>query len=114
MNNLERSQLFQSIKSLVETAKNSIVRNINTTMLLTYFQIGKMIVEDEQQGKERADYAKETLKNLSLQLTEEFGKGYSVTNLEYFRKFYLTYETRNSQSLAGASVPLVPITKTKK
>lgn len=103
MNNLERSQLFQSIKSLVETAKSSIVRNINSTMLLTYFQIGKMIVEDEQQGKERADYAKETIKNLSLQLTEEFGKGYSVTNLEYFRKFFLTYENRNSQSLIGVS-----------
>lgn len=60
-----------------------------------------MIVEDEQQGKERADYAKETIKNLSILLTKEFGKGYSVTNLEYFRKFYLTYESRNSQSPIG-------------
>lgn len=103
MNNLAQNQLFQSIKSLVETAKSSIVRNINSTMLLTYFEIGKMIVEDEQNGKERAGYAKETIKNLSALLTKEFGRGYSVTNLEYFRKFYLTYESRNSQSLIGIS-----------
>lgn len=102
MNNLDRSQLFQSIKSLVETAKSSIVRNINATMLLTYFQIGKMIVEDEQEGKERADYAKETLKNLSYQLTEEFGRGYSVDNLQWMRKFYLYYQNYATPSRISA------------
>jgi hypothetical protein len=58
-----------------DDAKSSIVRNINTAMLLTYFEIGKVIIENEQDGKDRAEYAKETLKNLSKQLTKEFGRG---------------------------------------
>lgn len=56
------SHLFISIKQLIENAKSSIVRNINTAMLLTYFEIGKVIIENEQDGKDRAEYAKETLK----------------------------------------------------
>ncbi len=97
------SPLFLSIKDVIENAKRNIVRNINTTMLLTYFEIGRMIVNDEQNGKDRAAYAKETIKNLSKQLTKEFGKGYSVSNLEYFRKFYLTFQNRISQSTIGKS-----------
>lgn len=89
---LSNSNLFQSIRHLIENAKQSIVRNINTTMLLTYFEIGRIIVEDEQKGKERAEYAKETLKNLSNQLTAEFGRGYSVDNLQWIRKFFITYQ----------------------
>ncbi len=89
---LSNSDLFQSIKYLIESAKQNIVRNINTTMLLTYFEIGRVIVEDEQKGKERAEYAKETLKNLSGQLTTEFGRGYSVDNLQWMRKFFITYQ----------------------
>lgn len=77
------SHLFNSIKHLIENAKNILVRNINTAMLLTYFEIGKIIVENEQGGKDRAEYAKETLKNLSKQLTKEFGRGYSVDNLQW-------------------------------
>ena len=64
--------LYSSVKHLIENAKNNIVRNINMTMIMTYFQIGEMIVEDEQSGRDRAEYSKETLKNLSKQLTEEF------------------------------------------
>lgn len=63
-------------------------------MVMTYFEIGRMIVEDEQQGKARAGYAEETLKNLSRDLAKEFGKGFSERNLRAFRQFYLTYHTR--------------------
>jgi len=91
------SNLFSSIKQLIENAKSSIVRNINTAMLLTYFDIGKVIIENEQGGKDRAEYAKETLKNLSQQLTKEFGRGYSVDNLQWMRKFYLMYQNRISE-----------------
>jgi hypothetical protein len=59
------NQLFQSVKELIEQPRNQIVRNINSTMVLTYFQVGRMIVEDEQNGKERAKHASETLKELS-------------------------------------------------
>lgn len=91
---LVRKKLFQSVKVLIATAQQNVVRNVNTTMLLTYFEIGRMIVEDEQQGKQRAEYAKETLINLSSFLTNEFGKGYSVSNLEYMSSFYRTYQSR--------------------
>lgn len=73
--------LFQSIKQLIEQAKTAITRNVNTTLLLTNFRIGQMIVEDEQNGKEWAGYVKETLKKLSAQLNAEFERGYSIDNL---------------------------------
>ena len=94
-------ELFQSIKSLIQEARKHVVHNINTTMLITYFEIGRMIVEDEQNGKNRADYAKEKIKKLSSDLTKEFNRGYSVSNLEYFRKFYLTYQHRIPNTLSG-------------
>jgi predicted nuclease of restriction endonuclease-like (RecB) superfamily len=92
--NQPHQKLFENIKALLHEARNAVVRNINTAMVVTYFEIGRMIVLDEQQGKKRADYAEETLKNLSLDLTREFGKGYSERNLRSFRQFYLTYNTR--------------------
>lgn len=60
-------------------------------MVTTYFEIGRLIVEEEQNGKERATYGKEILKNLSIKLTKEYGKGFSETNLEQMRKFYKVY-----------------------
>lgn len=60
-------------------------------MTYTYFEIGRMIVEEEQNGKERAEYGKQILKGLSQQLTKEFGKGFSLSSLEQIRKFYLIY-----------------------
>lgn len=97
MNKLsESNNIFEQIKSLLESARKSVIKNINQTMIITYYQIGKIIIEDEQKGKERAEYAQETIKNLSKQLTLEFGKGYSVRNLEQMRKFYLTYQKTQS------------------
>jgi hypothetical protein len=87
-------KLFENIKTLIYEARNAIVRNVNTVMVKTYFEIGRMIVKDEQHGKIRAGYAEEALKRLSLDLTKEFGKGFSERNLRAFRQFYLTYSTR--------------------
>ena len=87
-------KLFENIKTLLHEARTAVAKNINTAMVMTYFEIGRMIVVDEQQGKKRAGYAEETLKNLSLDLTGEFGKGFSERNLRAFRQFYLTYSTR--------------------
>jgi predicted nuclease of restriction endonuclease-like (RecB) superfamily len=97
------SSLYNSIKSIIERSKNEIVRNVNLAMVVTYYQIGKIIVEDEQNGKYRADYAKKVLVQLSKRLTKEFGKGYSATNLEYIRKFYKVYKNRIPQSMIGKS-----------
>ena len=68
-------------------------------MVYTYFEIGKVIVEEEQKGKSRAEYGKQILKGLSEKLTKEFGKGFSVTNLQQMRQFYLTYEKQQTPSV---------------
>lgn len=93
--------LFENVKSIIADTQRAVVRNINQAMILAYFQIGKMIVEDEQQGNQRAEYAKETIAKLSTELNKEFGKGYSISNLEYMRSFYNIYQLRISQSLIG-------------
>ncbi len=67
-------------------------------MVKTYFEIGRLIVEDEQKGFERAEYGKETLKNLSVRLTKEFGKGFSATNLKQMKNFYLAYKISQTVS----------------
>lgn len=98
-----KNALFNSIKELIVQSQKQIVRNVNYTILITYYEIGRVIIEDEQKGQHRADYAKEILLNISKRLTEEFGKGYSMTNLEYIRKFYKIYINRIPQSPIGKS-----------
>lgn len=100
----ENSNLYSKIADLLQAARQNVVRAVNQTMIYTYFEIGRMIVEDEQQGKERAEYGKQVLKELSAKLTAEFGKGFSVQNLENMRKFYLLYALdSNSQSVVRIS-----------
>ena len=67
-------------------------------MVLTYFEIGRMIVEEEQNGKERAGYGKQLLVVLSNKLTEDFGKGFSETNIKQMRSFYINYTKRQTAS----------------
>jgi len=98
-----KGNLYNSIKTIIEEARSQIVRNVNTVITYTHFQIGKMIVEHEQKGKERARYAEKTLVQLSADLAAEYGNGYSRTNLEYMRKFFLLYKHRISQPADGKS-----------
>jgi predicted nuclease of restriction endonuclease-like (RecB) superfamily len=91
LQNKDNNELFDHIKVLLTEAKKSIVRNINHTMVYTYYEIGRMIVDDEQKGKYRAEYGMRVLEELSGRLTKEFGKGFSQRNLEQMRQFYLTY-----------------------
>lgn len=93
------TNLFSKIAKTLKAARQTIVRNVNQTMVYTYFEIGRMIVEDEQHGKERASYGKQILKELSKSLTTEFGKGFSVENLDRMRFFYKTYSASNSSTL---------------
>ncbi len=88
---IQSSGLYTKIAELLNAARHNVVRAVNKTMVYTYFEIGRMIVEDEQHGKERAEYGKQVLKELSAKLSKEFGKGFSVQNLENMRKFYLIY-----------------------
>lgn len=88
---LTNEQLLKNISALLENARNKVVVAVNQTIVLTYFEIGRMIVEDEQKGESRAEYGKEQLKFLSKNLTEKFGKGFSETNLKQMRQFFLSY-----------------------
>lgn len=101
MKELKTDKLFNSVKNLIEESRRSIVRQVNTAMVFTYYHIGKMIIDDEQDGSERATYAKQTLKLLSTSLTNEFGRGYSVDNLESMRLFYIEYG--NSETVSRIS-----------
>ena len=85
-NNLLASQVAQIIREARQTA----YRAVNFTMVLAYWNIGKLIVEDELHW-ERADYGKAVLRNLSQRLTKEFGKGFDESNLRYMRLFYKTF-----------------------
>ena len=88
---VQNTNLFQQVAVLLKNAQQQVLRTVNSTMVFTYFEIGRIIVEEEQNGKERAEYGKKVLKGLSEQLTKEFGKGFSLRNLEQIRQFYLTY-----------------------
>ncbi len=90
--------LYSKIAELLQSARQQVVRSVNRTMVYTYYEIGRMIVEDEQQGKKRAEYGKRVLKELSAKLTAEFGKGFSKRNLEQMRQFYLTYSIAQKSS----------------
>jgi predicted nuclease of restriction endonuclease-like (RecB) superfamily len=109
--NLKNKVLFSQVVELLQNARTQVLRTVNSTMVYTYFEIGRMIVEEEQNGNNRAEYGKQLLKGLSKELTTKFGKGFSVVNLESMRKFYLTYsisdtvsrilQIQKSQSLTG-------------
>ena len=93
-----KKDIYDEISNLLKEARKSIVSNINTTMTKTYFLIGKRIVEEEQNGNERAIYGENLIKTLSKRLTEEFGKGFSKTNLKQMKSFYIAY--RKGQTLS--------------
>lgn len=85
------SDFIQEIKRIVTQARQKAYTAINSAMVEAYWQMGKRIVEQEQQGKDRADYGSQLLKSLSKELTAEFGKGFSVGSLYYYRQFYQTF-----------------------
>ena len=82
---------ISEIRNILAQARMKAYQSVNSVMVEAYWLIGKRIVEEEQNGKERAEYGEALLKNLSVALTKEFGKGFSSSNLRNFRQFYLTY-----------------------
>jgi predicted nuclease of restriction endonuclease-like (RecB) superfamily len=94
--NSDPTQLLQSIKHIILEARQKVYRMANATLLHTYWQIGKLIVEDEQQGKAKATYGEATLKTLAAQLTLEFGKGFDERNLNNMRAFYRAFPIWNA------------------
>ncbi len=82
---------FEDIRGILRTARSQAYAQVNTTMVKAYWQIGQRIVKQEQKGKDRADYGTFLIRNLSRELGNEFGKGFSVANLKNFRQFYMTF-----------------------
>ena len=80
--------LFVQIKQLLDDARSHIARTVNTAIVKTYWQIGKYIVEYEQEGNLRAEFGKDVINNLSKRLIAEYGKGFSPANIRYMRQFY--------------------------
>ena len=99
MTNIPLKNLSKKISDLLNEARKRVLQTVNHTMVLTYFEIGRMIVEEEQNGKERADYGKQLLSELSNSLNKEFGKGFSITNLQQMRQFYFVYSKQQTLSV---------------
>ncbi len=83
--------LIAEVRSLILSARHAAASTVNTLQVMTNFEIGRRIVEHEQKGKKRAAYGAELLKELSARLTEEFGRGFSVSNLQLMRQFFLEF-----------------------
>jgi predicted nuclease of restriction endonuclease-like (RecB) superfamily/predicted GNAT family N-acyltransferase len=94
----KRIDFYNKVTYLLKEARASVVRTVNKTMVYTYLEIGRMIVEEEQNGAERAEYGKQILKELSNRLSAEFGKGFSVTNLQQMKNFYNVYGKQQTVS----------------
>lgn len=121
--NLQHDALLGDIKSLIEQARNTAARSINTLQVRVNFEIGRRIVEEEQRGENRAEYGRQLLVTLAEGLTNAYGRGFSRSNLEYMRKFFLTYrethssisqkpsgklvDTENTQTLSAQSLPVI-------
>ena len=91
MANRIKPVFVEEIKELLRSAKERVVTAINVAMVYTNYEIGRRIVEEEQNGKNRAEYGKEIINQLSIALTKEFGKGYSRPYLRLIRQFYIAY-----------------------
>lgn len=98
-NELVDKSMIEQIETLLVNARRKVAAEVNTTLLSTYWQIGRLIVENEQQHNNRAEYGRQTLKTLSKILTQKFGKGFSVSNLQSMRRFYLTHEKQQTVSV---------------
>lgn len=102
MDNIQNETFYNKVIELFLSAKKNLSAAVNMTMVYSYYEAGRMIIEEEQGGKERAAYGKYILKELSGRLTQKFGRGYSYDNLKLMRKFYLVY---SKDSIGETSFP---------
>ncbi|MEQ8189573.1 MAG: DUF1016 N-terminal domain-containing protein [Candidatus Eremiobacterota bacterium] len=88
--------LYDDIRTIIEQARSKVVQSVNRVMVITYWEIGRRIVEEEQHGEKRAEYGKYLIKDLSEKLTQEFGKGFNERELRRMRQFYNQFPIRDS------------------
>lgn len=90
----EGKNLFDRVVSILEQARSNVVRAVNNNMVIAYWLIGREVVQQIQGGDERAEYGKQIIEQLSAELNNKYGRGFSTTNLRYFRTFHTTYSDR--------------------
>ena len=94
---IQEKVIFEEVKKVLQEARNKVYKTANNAMVEAYWNIGRIIVE-KQSGNEKAEYGAALLKNLSKEMTKEFGKGFTLTNLKYMRQFYLTFPKSHALS----------------
>lgn len=92
------NSLVNNVRNIIIEARKNLVRNVNHAIIQAYWLIGQQIVDEEQKGESASNYGEYIVKTLSRKLTSEFGDGFSVTNLKYFRQFYLNFENGHAVS----------------
>jgi hypothetical protein len=100
----QASELLAKVRELISSARRMALRGVNRLQVMTNCEIGRLIVESEQSGKRRAAYGAQLIETISKKLVSEFGRGFSRSNLEYMRRFFLEYRNlgeRNSQTVSG-------------
>lgn len=97
INDMELTALFQKSKELIDNARNNMGQKANAITVITSFLLGHYIIEQEQQGQERAKYGLKVIDSLSAYLTEEYGRGFSRSNVAGMRQFYMTYKDRENE-----------------
>jgi hypothetical protein len=93
-----KNSLYGEIKNILNLARNEVVRAVNASMVIAYWEIGKRIVEVEQKGSNKADYGDYLLRDLAQKLTEDFGKGFDERELRKMRQFFLMFSIRDAAS----------------
>lgn len=92
-------KMIEDIKDVIISSRNKVAYEVNKTMLLAYWNVGRIIVENEQNGNIKAEYGKQVMKELSKELRKTLGSGFSVSNLQYMRRFYLKYQKQQTLSV---------------
>ena len=105
------NSLFDRVVIILEQARTNVVRTVNSEMVLAYWHIGREIVQELQKGENRAEYGKQIIKELSVKLNKKYGKGFSSTNLWYFRQFYVVYSNRRPKIRHKACGELISMEK---
>ncbi len=111
MENIATKDFFDRVLKVLENARNQAKMALNISMVYSYYEVGRMIVEEEQNGERRAEYGKAILSELSNRLTDKFGKGFSTENLKLMRRFYIIYSQDQIGQNISTQFENLPITK---
>lgn len=111
MENIVTDKFFDRVLEVLKNARKQAKTALNISMVYSYYEVGRMIVEEEQNGEQRAEYGKAILKELSKRLTESLGKGFSVENLKLMRRFYVVYSKDQIGQKVSTQFENLPVTR---